>query len=73
MFYFILLLFIEDSTNQYLNNNWRPANDALKPVITKTIEDILLGILQKVFHFIPANYLVSDIPKPNDLCCIKKV
>lgn len=57
----------EDSTNDYLNDNWRPVSEALRPIITKTIEDILLGILNKIFHFIPAEYLISDIAKPADL------
>lgn len=54
---------LEESTNQYLNENWRPASDALKPIVAQTIEEILLEILQKIFHFIPADYLISDIPK----------
>lgn len=57
----------EDSTNDYLNENWRPVSEALRPIITKTIEDILLGILNKIFHFIPADYLISDIAKPSEL------
>lgn len=57
----------EDSTNQYLNENWRPVSDALKPILSKTIEDILLGILNKVFHFLPADYLISDIARPSKL------
>lgn len=58
---------LEDSTNQYLNENWRPVSDALKPILQKTIEDILLVILNKVFHYIPADYLISDIPSPSKL------
>lgn len=57
----------EDSTNQYLNENWRPVSDALKPILAKTIEDILLVILNKVFHYIPADYLISDIARPSTL------
>lgn len=34
-------------------------SEALKPIIAKTIEDILLGILNKIFHFMPAEYLVA--------------
>lgn len=64
---FKLILFSEDSTNTYLNENWRPVSEALKPIIEKTIEDILLVILNKIFHFIPADYLISDIPKPSEL------
>lgn len=61
------MFYTEESTNQYLNDNWRPVSDALKPIIAKTIEDILLGILYKVFNYVPADYLVSDIAKPSEL------
>lgn len=64
---YIYFQFTEDSTNQYLNENWRPVSDALRPIIAKTIEDILLGILNKVFHYVPADYLISDIAKPSEL------
>jgi hypothetical protein len=50
-----------------LNQNWKPAMEALKPIIAKTIEDILLEILQKVFHQLPGDYFVSDLPKPHEL------
>lgn len=63
----LLCISIEDSTNQYLNENWRPVSDALKPILAKTIEDILLVILNKVFHYIPADYLISDIARPSTL------
>jgi Haemolymph juvenile hormone binding protein (JHBP) len=53
----------EESTNQYLNENWRPAADALKPIISKTIEDILLDMMQKIFHSIPGDYFVADLPR----------
>jgi hypothetical protein len=42
-------------------------SDALKPIISKTIEDILTGIMQKLFHQIPGDYFVADLPKPGDL------
>lgn len=51
----------------YLNENWKPVSEALKPIISKTIEDILLEIMQKIFHQIPGDYFVSDLPKPNEL------
>lgn len=60
-------VFAEDSTNQYLNENWRPVSEALKPIISKTIEDILLEIMAKIFHQIPGDFFVSDLPKPNAL------
>ncbi|KAH8419556.1 hypothetical protein KR222_005777, partial [Zaprionus bogoriensis] len=58
---------LEDSTNKFFNDNWRMLADALYTVITQTIEDILLDVLKKIFHFIPANYFVSDIPTPEQL------
>jgi hypothetical protein len=57
----------EDSTNMYLNENWRPVSEALKPIISKTIEDILLEIMQKLFHQIPGDFFVADLPKPSEL------
>lgn len=54
---------LEDSTNQYLNDNWRPVSEALKPIIAKTIEDILLAIMQNIFNQIPADFFVADLPK----------
>lgn len=50
-----------------MNDNWKLASDSLKPIIAKTIEDIMLDLLQKVFHFLPADYIVTDIPKPRDV------
>lgn len=70
---YFLFISIEDSTNQYLNENWRPVSDALKPILQKTIEDILLVILNKVFHYIPADYLISDIPQPSKLYGWRKI
>lgn len=57
----------EDSTNMYLNENWKPVSEALKPIISKTIEDILSDIMAKIFHQIPGDYFVADLPKPNEL------
>ncbi|CAG9769220.1 unnamed protein product [Ceutorhynchus assimilis] len=52
---------LEDSTNAYLNANWRPVAESLNPILAKTIEDIMLEILQKVFDNIPANFFIGDI------------
>lgn len=64
---FTFLILPEDSTNVYLNENWRPVSEALKPIISKTIEDILLEIMQKIFHQIPGDFFIADLPKPNEL------
>lgn len=53
---------LEDSTNIFLNQNWRISAEALQPVISKTIEDILLDIMQKVFAIMPADYFVKNLP-----------
>lgn len=66
------LLFIEDSTNKFFNDNWKMLADALYTVITQTIEDILLDVLKKIFHYIPANFFIEDIPTPAELYCRQK-
>ncbi|XP_055904953.1 protein takeout isoform X2 [Eupeodes corollae] len=58
---------LEDSTNKFFNDNWKMLADALYTVITQTIEDILLDVLKKIFHYIPANFFVADIPTPAEL------
>ncbi|XP_056644323.1 circadian clock-controlled protein daywake-like isoform X1 [Diorhabda sublineata] len=52
---------LEESTNEYLNANWRPVADSLSPILSKTIEDIMLDILQRVFDNIPANFFLGDL------------
>lgn len=52
---------LEDSTNAYLNTNWRPVSESLRPILSKTIEDILLGFIQQIFHNLPANFMIGDI------------
>ncbi|XP_012155709.1 circadian clock-controlled protein isoform X2 [Ceratitis capitata] len=58
---------LEDSTNKFFNDNWRMLADALYTVITQTIEDILLDVLKKIFHYIPANFFINDIPTSKQL------
>lgn len=55
------VLFSEDPTNAYLNANWRPVADSLNPILSKTIEDIMIDILRKVFDNIPANFFLGDL------------
>ncbi|XP_023026765.2 circadian clock-controlled protein daywake [Leptinotarsa decemlineata] len=52
---------LEESTNAYLNANWRPVAESLNPILSKTIEDIMLDILRTVFDNIPADFFLSDI------------
>ncbi|XP_060524232.1 uncharacterized protein LOC132700735 [Cylas formicarius] len=62
---------LEESTNAYLNANWRPVAESLNPILSKTIEDIMVEILQKVFDNIPANFFLSDIEENNAKRSIK--
>ncbi|CAH2108488.1 unnamed protein product [Euphydryas editha] len=52
---------LEDSTNAYLNANWRPVSESLRPILSKTIEDILLGFMRQIFHNLPANFMIEDV------------
>ncbi|XP_023954809.2 uncharacterized protein LOC112058318 [Bicyclus anynana] len=52
---------LEESTNAYLNANWRPVSESLRPILSKTIEDILLGFMQQIFHNLPANFMIGDL------------
>lgn len=51
----------EESTNAYLNANWRPVSESLRPILTKTIEDILLRFMQKLFYNLPGDFMIGDI------------
>nr|CAI5821749.1 unnamed protein product [Callosobruchus analis] len=52
---------LEESTNAYLNANWRPVAESLNPILTKTIEDIMLDILRRVFDNVPADFFLGDL------------
>lgn len=58
---------LEESTNAFFNQNWETLNEALQPIIQSTISEILLKYLRAIFHYIPANYFVSDIPTSTEL------
>lgn len=62
---FSFLLIIEESTNQYLNENWKPVSESLKPILSKSIEDQFFETLNKIFDYIPADYFISDIDHPS--------
>ncbi|KAM8704962.1 hypothetical protein ACLKA7_009423 [Drosophila subpalustris] len=55
---------VEISTNQFFNDNWRDFYEALKPVVVDTVEKILLDVMSAIFHLIPANFFIEDIPTP---------
>ncbi|XP_067619302.1 protein takeout [Eurosta solidaginis] len=63
---------VERSTNLFFNENWRDFFEALRPLVTKTVETTLLDILQKLFNLIPANFFVEDIPTSEQLYGKKK-
>lgn len=50
-----------DNMNQFLNENWREIFTELKPAITYAVEEILKGIINRIFSKIPYNevYLPS--------------
>lgn len=56
------IFFTEENTNNFLNQNWRPAADALQPLIAKTIADILFDLMKKIFDNIPAEFFIEDLP-----------
>ncbi|KAH8338441.1 protein takeout [Drosophila kikkawai] len=58
---------VERSTNEFFNENWRDFYEALKPLIVETVENILYDVMGTVFHLIPANFFVEDIPTPQQL------
>lgn len=64
---------VERSTNQFFNENWRDFYEALKPLIIETVENILYDVMSTVFHLIPANFFVEDIPTPQQLYGPKKI
>lgn len=40
--------------------------EALNPVLTQTIEDILIHIMKKIFDNMPAEMWIHDIAEPVD-------
>ncbi|KAH8311345.1 hypothetical protein KR044_005734 [Drosophila immigrans] len=58
---------VERGTNEFFNENWRDVYEALRPLITETVENVLLELLSAVFHLIPANFFIEDIPTPKQL------
>ncbi|KAG7306069.1 hypothetical protein JYU34_008650 [Plutella xylostella] len=56
---------LEETTNAYLNENWRPVSESLRPILSKTIEDILLGFMQRLFNNLPGNFMIEDVKIPS--------
>lgn len=59
---FFFIFFLEDSTNDFLNQNWETALEALRPIIKKSVEDVLLDLLQRIFNNVAADYFVINLP-----------
>jgi len=53
---------VEDSTNQFFNDNWKDVFEALRPLVVETVERTLLDLLHKTFALFPASFFVEDIP-----------
>ncbi|PSN37326.1 hypothetical protein C0J52_20877, partial [Blattella germanica] len=51
----------EQSTNEYLNSNWKTVAEAIRPILNKTVSDVLHQMLQRVFSNIPAEYFIGDM------------
>lgn len=63
----LLFLFVpEESTNTYINSNWRPVAESLYPILVKTIEDILYVVLKQLFDSVPADFFIGDIKNHAD-------
>ncbi|XP_061397269.1 uncharacterized protein LOC133332915 [Musca vetustissima] len=58
---------INRSTNESFNKNWRDFFEALRPLITDTVDKIMFNLIPKLFHMYPANFFVEDIPTPQKL------
>lgn len=53
---------VEQRTNQFFNDNWQDFYETMRPLIVETLERTLLDLLKKMFHLMPANFFVEDIP-----------
>lgn len=55
---------LEQTTNEFLNANWKPASESLNAVLSATIESVIFNMLKTVFDQIPADFWVDDIAVP---------
>ncbi|TDG44999.1 hypothetical protein AWZ03_008560 [Drosophila navojoa] len=53
---------VEQSTNEFFNENWRSFFETFRPLITETLESTLFDLLKKMFSLMPANFFIEDIP-----------
>lgn len=52
---------LEETTNTYLNENWRTVAESLNPILVKTIQNLMLSILKRIFDNVPADFFIGDI------------
>ncbi|XP_063223852.1 circadian clock-controlled protein daywake-like [Bacillus rossius redtenbacheri] len=52
---------LEDSTNNYINNNWRAVGETLQPILERTCADIVYTIMKKLFDETPAEFYIADV------------
>lgn len=52
---------LEETTNTYLNENWRGVAESLNPILTKTIQNLMLSILKRIFDNVPADFFIGDL------------
>ncbi|XP_013108603.1 circadian clock-controlled protein daywake [Stomoxys calcitrans] len=55
---------IERSTNESFNKNWRDFFEALRPLITETVANIMFQLIPKIFLMYPATFFIEDLPMP---------
>ncbi|EDW14527.1 circadian clock-controlled protein daywake [Drosophila mojavensis] len=53
---------VEQSTNEFFNENWRSFFETFRPLISETLQSTLFDLLKKMFSLMPANFFVEDIP-----------
>nr|CAD7446978.1 unnamed protein product [Timema bartmani] len=51
---------LEDSTNDYINANWRAVSESLKPILEKTCSDVVFTIMKNLFDNTPAHWYIGD-------------
>nr|CAD7406854.1 unnamed protein product [Timema cristinae] len=51
---------LEDSTNSYINANWRAVSESLKPILEKTCSDVVFTIMKNLFDNTPAHWYIGD-------------
>ncbi|XP_075158089.1 circadian clock-controlled protein daywake-like [Haematobia irritans] len=53
---------LEENLNKQFNDNWKEFYEVLRPTISSTAESVMKYRLGEVFDYVPATYIVSDLP-----------